>query len=62
MALGNPVLQTEGKVTLVDGLLAIAVLIGLMLNAWLGWWWADPLAAFVLVYYAIREGRTALRH
>jgi divalent metal cation (Fe/Co/Zn/Cd) transporter len=61
-ALGNPVLQTEGKVTLVDGLLAIAVLIGLMLNAWLGWWWADPLAAFVLVYYAIREGRTALRH
>jgi divalent metal cation (Fe/Co/Zn/Cd) transporter len=61
-ALGNPVLQTEGKVTLVDGLLAIAVLIGLVLNARLGWWWADPLAALVLVYYAIREGRTALRH
>jgi divalent metal cation (Fe/Co/Zn/Cd) transporter len=60
-ALGSPVLQTEGKVILVDGRLAIAVLIGLMLNAWLGWWWADPLA-LVLVYYAIREGRTALRH
>ena len=61
-ALGNPVIQTEAKVTLVDGLLATAVLCGLVLNAWLGWWWADPLAALVLVYYAIRESRTALTH
>ncbi len=43
-ALGNPVLQTEGKVTLVDGILATAVLAGLVLNAALGWWWADPAA------------------
>jgi divalent metal cation (Fe/Co/Zn/Cd) transporter len=54
-ALDNPVLQTEGKVTIVDGILALAVLIGLVLNAGLGWWWADPAAAYVLVYYGARE-------
>ncbi len=53
--LRNPVLQTEGKVTLVDGVLAVAVLAGLVLNAALGWWWADPVAAYVLVLYAARE-------
>ncbi len=53
-ALDNPVLCTEGRVTLVDGLLATAVLAGLVLNAVLGWWWADPLAGYVLVVYAAR--------
>jgi divalent metal cation (Fe/Co/Zn/Cd) transporter len=54
-ALDNPVLRTEGRVTLVDGLLAAAVLTGLLLNAGLGWWWADPVAGYVLVGYAARE-------
>ena len=59
-ALGNPVLQKEAKVTVVDGLLAGSVLIGIALNALFGWWWADPLAAFVIVYYGFREGYIAL--
>ncbi len=54
-ALDNPVLTTEGRVTLIDGLLATAVLVGLVLNTALGWWWADPIAGYVLVYYAVRE-------
>jgi divalent metal cation (Fe/Co/Zn/Cd) transporter len=54
-ALGNPVLRTEGRVTLIDGILAVAVLLGLALNAALGWWWADPAAGYVLVFYATRE-------
>lgn len=54
-ALNNPVLRTEGRVTVIDGILATAVLLGLVLNAGLGWWWADPAAGYVLVYYAIRE-------
>ena len=54
-ALGNPVLETEGRVTFIDGLLAVAVLIGISLDLLLGWWWADPLAGYVIVYYAIRE-------
>jgi divalent metal cation (Fe/Co/Zn/Cd) transporter len=59
-ALGNPVLQTEGRVTVTDGILAVAVLAGLVLNATAGWWWADPAAGYVLVYYAAREARDIL--
>ena len=54
-ALGNPVLRTEGRVTMIDGILAAAVLLGLVLNAGLGWWWTDPAAGYVLVFYAARE-------
>jgi divalent metal cation (Fe/Co/Zn/Cd) transporter len=56
-ALGNPVLATEGRVTMIDGILAMAVLVGLLLNTVFGWWWADPLAGYVLVFYALRELR-----
>ena len=55
-ALNNPVLLTEARVTLVDAYLAAAVLIGLILNTLFGWWWADPLAGLVIVYYGFREG------
>jgi divalent metal cation (Fe/Co/Zn/Cd) transporter len=60
--LENPVLRTEGRVTFVDGVLATAVLAGLALNATLGWWWADPVAGYVLLVYALKEGVGALRH
>ena len=53
--LGNPVLITEGRVTLIDGILATSVLVGLLLDALLGWWWADPAAALVIAFYAARE-------
>jgi divalent metal cation (Fe/Co/Zn/Cd) transporter len=57
-ALGNPVLRAEGRIMMIDGILATAVLVGLVLNAPLGWWWADPLAGYVLLYYAVeRHGR-----
>jgi len=56
-ALDNPVLLTEGRVTMIDGILATAVLAGLALNAGLGLWWADPAAGYVLVIYAAREVR-----
>jgi divalent metal cation (Fe/Co/Zn/Cd) transporter len=60
-ALGNPVLRTEGRVTMIDGILAVAVLAGLVLNAAAGWWQADPAAGYVLVYYAAREVREIFR-
>ena len=56
-ALGNPVLRTEGRVTLIDGILATAVLVGLVLNAAAGWWWADP-AARVRAGLSRRAGST----
>lgn len=60
--LGNPVLLTEGCVTLVDAYLAAAVLVGLVLNALAGWWWADPLAGLVIVFYGLKEGWEAWHH
>lgn len=57
--LGNPVLETESRVTVIDGALAAAVLLGVILNATLGWWWADPLAALVILVYGLREARRA---
>jgi len=57
--LGNAVLVTEARVTLIDALLAFAVLVGLAVNARFGWWWADPIAGLVIVYYGIREGTHA---
>lgn len=59
-ALSNPVLQAEGRVTYIDGLLATAVLAGLALNATLGAWWADPAAGFVIVLYGLREAHAIL--
>ena len=61
-ALGNPVLRGEGRITMIDGILAPAILCGLVLNAVAGWWWADPLAGYVLLYYAMREARGPLGH
>jgi divalent metal cation (Fe/Co/Zn/Cd) transporter len=60
-ALGNQVLMTEGRVTLVDAYLAGAVLLGLVLNLMFAWWWADPVAGLVIVFYGVKEGITALR-
>ena len=57
-ALGNPVLVAEGRVTFVDGLLSSAVLFGLLLNAVVGAWWADPLAGLVIVVYGLKEARS----
>jgi divalent metal cation (Fe/Co/Zn/Cd) transporter len=60
--LDNVVLITEARVTLIDAALAGAVLIGVGLNAMLGWWWADPVAGLVIVYYGLTEGRAAWKH
>ncbi len=40
--LENPVLRTEARITLVDGALAVVLLVGVVLNAAVDWWWADP--------------------
>jgi divalent metal cation (Fe/Co/Zn/Cd) transporter len=60
--LGNPVLTAEARVTLIDAALAGAVLLGVGVNALFGWWWADPLAGLVIVYYGLRESRAVWGH
>ena len=56
-ALCNPVLATEARVTFIDGILAVAVLVAVLLDASLGWWFADALAGYLIVIYALREAR-----
>jgi divalent metal cation (Fe/Co/Zn/Cd) transporter len=61
ISLNSAVLMAESRVTFVDAILASAVLVGLALNAFVGWWWADPATGYLIVYYAIREARSSLR-
>ena len=42
-------------------LLSAIMLAGLLLNSLWGWWWADPVAALVMLPIIIREGVEALR-
>jgi divalent metal cation (Fe/Co/Zn/Cd) transporter len=41
--------------------LSATVLVGLLLNVALGWWWADPVAALAVVPLVIKEGLEALK-
>jgi divalent metal cation (Fe/Co/Zn/Cd) transporter len=52
----NSVLQTEARVTLIDAYLAGSVLLGLLLNMLLGWWWADAVSGLAIVFYGFKEG------
>ncbi len=61
-ALEHPVLITESRVTQVDGLLALAVFLGVGANGLWHWWWADAVAGFVIAGYALNEVRHAWRH
>jgi len=61
-ALNNPVITAEGRVTMIDGILATAVLVGLALNSFVGWWWADPVTGYVILYYSLREAKEAFTH
>ncbi|RFA14985.1 cobalt transporter [Subtercola boreus] len=54
--LGSTTAVADSKQTLICTYLSAAVLVGLLLNTLFGWWWADPLAALVIVVFAIREG------
>jgi len=54
--LGSATAIADSKQTLICTYLSAAVLIGLLLNTLLGWWWADPIAALVVVVFAVREG------
>ncbi|MGQ0576270.1 MAG: cation transporter [Pseudonocardia sp.] len=59
--LGSASAVADSRQTLLCTYLSAAVLVGLLLNSVLGWWWADPAAALVLAAVAVREGRNALR-
>lgn len=54
--LGSLSAVADSKQTLLCTYLSAVLLIGLILNSLLGWWWADPMAALVIAVVAVREG------
>lgn len=55
-AIGSEPLQAEAAMTFLDGCLSTGILVALVLNAWLGWWWADATAALLVAGFAVNEG------
>ena len=59
--LGSRALEADSRQTDICAYLSAILLGGLLLNALLGWWWADPVAALVMVPIIAKEGVEALR-
>jgi divalent metal cation (Fe/Co/Zn/Cd) transporter len=59
--LGSSATASESRQTMLCAYLSAALLVGLLANAALGWWWADPVTALVIAGVAVREGRDAWR-
>lgn len=55
--MGSSTLRSEADMTLLDAGLSAGTMLGLLLNATLGWWWADPAAALVVAAVALNEAR-----
>jgi divalent metal cation (Fe/Co/Zn/Cd) transporter len=60
-ALGSASAVADSRQTMLCTYLSGALLVGLVANWLLGWWWADPVAALVIAAVAVREGRAAWR-
>jgi len=61
LQLGSRPLAAEARMTFLDAALATSVLLGLLANAVLGWWWADPAATLLVAAASGYEGVQNLR-
>lgn len=59
--LGSAALESDSKQADFCAYLSAILLVGLLLNAVLGWWWADPLAALVMVPIIANEGVESIK-
>ena len=59
--LGSVTVTADSQQTWLCTYLSVVLLAGLLLNAVLGWWWADPVAAVLIAGLAVREGVEAWR-
>ena len=59
--IASPALRSEAKETLACSYLSFTLLLGLVANAVAGWWWADPVAALLMVPWLVKEGLEGLR-
>jgi divalent metal cation (Fe/Co/Zn/Cd) transporter len=55
--IGSEPLAAEAKLTMIDAVLSLSTLTGLVLNAALSWWWADPAAALIVSLFAFAEAK-----
>ena len=60
-AMGSRTVLADATETLLCSYLSLILIVGLVLNATVGWWWADPLAALAIALLALREGLEAWR-
>ena len=58
--IGSTALKADAVCSVTCAYMSFTLLIGLLLNKFFGFWWADSLAALALVYFIVREGREAL--
>lgn len=58
-AMNSRVLIADSAETFLCSWLSGILLLGLVLNATVGWWWADPVAALGIAWLALREGKEA---
>lgn len=59
--LGSKALKADAYETITCVWLSVTTFIGLGLNAWFGWSWADPVAALMVVPLVVREGLEGVR-
>jgi divalent metal cation (Fe/Co/Zn/Cd) transporter len=60
-AISSSALRAEAKETLACSYLSLTLLLGLVANALAGWWWADPVAALLMVPWLVKEGVEGIR-
>ena len=57
--MNSPTVIADSTETFLCSYLSLILLVGLLMNATVGWWWADPLAALGIAFLAGREGAEA---
>ena len=58
--IGSRALIADSRETVACLFLTVTLLVGLLLNYFLGWWWTDPIASLVIVWFLVNEGREFL--
>ena len=59
--IGSRAMEADARQTDFCLYLSVILLVGLLLNATLGWWWADPLCALIMLPIIVREGLQSMK-
>jgi len=58
--IGSKALEADAMETFICVVLSVILLVGLTLNFFFGWWWADPVAGLLMVGFIVKEGWEAV--